>query len=74
MRTANATKESLHAAIIPNVNVLSDGKSLHTQCCCSVAHVVWRETYTGPLITCHPHSLFTFALRTSGIFFSGTIY
>ena len=46
MRTVN-----MHLMVGPNANVLSDGKSLHTQGHCRVAHASHRENYTGPLIT-----------------------
>ena len=39
--------ESLHVAINPNANGLSDGKSTGPH---RVAHAVWRENYAGPLI------------------------
>ena len=43
--------ESLHVAISMDVNVLLDGKSLHTQDYHRVAHTAWRRNYKGPLIT-----------------------
>ena len=42
--------ESLHVAIGVNVNVLSDGKSLHTQSRSRVEHATQGADYTSPLI------------------------
>ena len=42
--------ESLHIAIGPNANVLSDRKSLYTYGRRRVAHAGERENDTGPLI------------------------
>ena len=43
--------ESLPVVIGQNANVLSDGKSPHTQNRHRVAHAAQRENYTGALIT-----------------------
>ena len=43
--------ESLHLAVDPNMNVLSDGKSLHTQGHRRVSHALPKVNNTGPLIT-----------------------
>ena len=51
--------ESLHVAISPNVNVLLDEKSLHTQDHHRVAHAAHRNNLTSPLIAfviCIHHS------------------
>ena len=42
--------ELMHVAIGPNANVLSDLKSLPTQCHYRVAHDMFRGNYTVPLI------------------------
>ena len=48
MRTRQ--NDSLHVAIGPNANVLSDGKSLHTLGRHRVARASRTENYTSPLI------------------------
>ena len=47
--------ESLHVAIGPNVKVLSDGKSLHTQGYHRVGHAVRRKNYVGSITTFDIH-------------------
>ena len=42
--------EPVHVAIGVNLNVLSNVKSLHSQDCDRVAHVMQRKNYIGPLI------------------------
>ena len=60
--------ESLHVAIGPNANVLSDEKSTHTQSRCKVAHSTWRKTpHWSTNRICHSYSSFAFRLCTSGI-------